>query len=290
MHKRGLLLALVVLLLGVTGATMAWMNFRGAPANFAGAMPELVAQPKVVSDDLREILDLDGVEMLSTPTTSGNTTTTQPPAPQGDTEEKIECSMPVTLTLHLAEWDLAISAGIDVSDTRFYPAKNRVDIHVSSVNGLPCADTDLPVKLLGHKQHQFCNLVVEDDAFDPCEYGVSLGDQVLVILEDGATVVYEVVEPLESDIATPLVEVYEEYYTEAGINPTPATMFRKFTEYVEYYDEIFSREDASDELWIFTSCGNDIDESGNSQDACAVRTEFRHLITPEERLKEAGAG
>ena len=197
-----------------------------------------------------------------------STTTTRPPPPEGDAP--IECALPVEIRIHFSAADSILSAPVDVSDTRFNPAKNRVDLHVSDTNGLPCAEADLPVKLLGHKQHQFCYLVLESPSFDPCEYGVNLGDLVEIVLADGEIVTYEVIEALPSQVASPLSEVYPEIGS-----PSPAVMFRKFTQYQQFYDEIFLREDASDELWLFTSCGNDI-QGGHSQDACAVRTEFRH--------------
>lgn len=281
MSKKLLFIAL--LFAGV--ATMAVSLIAWQTSN----SPDYEALPRVVTDDLREILDDDvAKEVVATTstTTTVATATTTPPPPQGDIEEKkIVCVTPVELTIYLSSADMVVSAPIDVSDSRFNPAKNRLDLHVNEVNGLPCADTELPVKILGHKQDQFCNLVLEDG--DKCDYGVQTGDQVLVTLEDGNVIEYLVVEPLKSEVATPLSEIYENFYRKMDASLTPAVMFRKFTEYEQFYHEIFDREDAQDEMWLFTSCGHDI-RGGHSQDACAVRTEFSRLITPEELFTEDG--
>lgn len=245
--------------------------------------PDQIAQPVPASPTTTRVVE----QVSDTSTTLAytdrpDTTTTLPPPPRGD--NRIECALPVELNIYFSAKQFAFEEPIpiDVSDTRFDPAKNRVDIHVSDVNGLPCANTGLPVKLLGHKQDQFCYLVLEDSSFDPCDYGIELGDIVQIVLEDGEIVTYEVVEPLPSEVSTPLSEVYPEI-----TNPSPAVMFRKFTEFAQFYDEVFLREDAQDELWLFTSCGNDIQE-GHSQDACAVRTKFRHYTGNQDMPSGAG--
>jgi len=282
--------ALLLGLIAGIGLTIWGLNDWRSPD-----LPDVVALPTPVPEDLRVILDNQPEVVASTSTSAPPpsstvapaTTSTLPPAPQGDEVEKVECTLPVGINIYLSSADMLLTAPIDVSDNRFDPAKNRVDIHVSkNTNGLPCADTSLPVKLLGHKQHQFCNLVVEPSGFDPCEYGVSLGDQVLIVLEDNSVVEYVVVEPLESAIATPLAVVYQDYYEEREIVPSPAVMFRKYDEYQQFYDEVFPRDDASDELWLFTSCGNDRSDAnhpGHSTDSCAVRTEFVRYISVEQQ-------
>jgi len=93
---------------------------------------------------------------------------------------------------------------------------------------------------------------------------------------------------LESEVAKTMAEVYADFYEETGITPTPAMVFRKFEdkESLRFYDEVFPREDAKDEMWLFTSCGEK--KNGYSQDACAVRTVFVRMITPEQRMTGVG--
>lgn len=248
--------------------------------------PDPEASPIPVENLVEETID-SAPEVTITSTTAAplssteptSTTTTSPPPPDGGAEE-IVCGLPNELWLYLATEDMLIKAPVDVSDSRFNPAKNRVDIHTSSVNGLPCANTTLPVKLLGHKQHQFCNLVIEPED-DACRYGVNLKDKAWIVLDDGIRVVeYEVVEPLVSKVAEPLKARDDE------TPPTPGVIFDKYNEFLEFYDEVFPREDAADEMWLFTSCSPLA--NGHSPDACAVRTEFVRMTTVEQVLLELG--
>lgn len=266
----------VLLLIGVAAISSAgigyWMGLNSQT-------PDEQAQPQEVSDDLQEILASDAPALtlpdmaLADPEETTNTTE---PSPEGDRVE-IVCEDPVELTILLssAESETEVTAEIDIrhSPEYWYPEKNRLEIYVSKKTGLPCVDSSKPVRVLGHKQDQFCFLVREA-INEACAYGVSLGDLLFVKLRDGARLQYRVVPPIPSDVATPLGEVYGDFYEGNGEEPTPAVMFDKFDYdvYDKFYEEAFLREGAEDELWLFTSCGRKV--NGHSQSSCAVRTEF----------------